>query len=55
MIMNTLTVLSLLIICSSVASKKSDTDIELCNDEKCFKNLLKTRPNLLVLFSKSGK
>lgn len=31
----------------------SDAPLETCPDEKCFKNLLKTRPNLLVLFSKS--
>lgn len=29
--------------------------IETCKDEKEFKNLLKTRPNLLILFSKNGK
>lgn len=27
--------------------------LETCQDEKGFKNMLKTRPNLLVLFSKS--
>lgn len=28
-------------------------NLETCQDEKGFKNMLKTRPNLLVLFSKS--
>ena len=28
--------------------------IESCEDEKCFKNMLKTKPNMLVVFSKSG-
>jgi hypothetical protein len=29
-------------------------DVERCEDEKCFKNLLKTRPNLLICFAKIG-
>ena len=33
----------------------SSQALETCKDEKEFKNMLKTRPNLLILFSKSGK
>ena len=37
-----------------VAGVQAAVDIELFNDEKSYKTLLKTRPNLLILFSKSG-
>ena len=40
--------------CALVQSAKNNNEgLETCQDEKCFKNLLKTKPNLLVLFSKS--
>lgn len=32
-----------------------ENKLETCEDEKCFKAMLKARPNLLVLFSNSGK
>jgi hypothetical protein len=28
--------------------------IETCEDEKCYKNLLKTRPSLMIIYSKTG-
>jgi hypothetical protein len=31
------------------------SSVESCKDEKELKNLLKTKPNLLILFSKSSK
>lgn len=31
-----------------------ENKLETCQDEKCFKTMLKARPNLLVLFSETG-
>ncbi len=39
---------------SKAASNNNDL-IESCEEEKCFKNMLKTKPNMLVVFSKSGE
>lgn len=52
-----LELICLVIIAALAGQAKSavDNKLETCEDEKCFKNLLKTRPNLLVLFSNSGK
>ena len=36
-----------------VLSAVNNEALETCQDEKCFKNMLKTKPNLLILFSKS--
>ena len=33
----------------------NNNQLETCKDEKEFKNLLKTKPNLLILFGKNGK
>ena len=37
------------------STASNDASLETCNDEKQFKSLIKTKPNLLVLFSKSSK
>lgn len=37
------------------AGNANNQQLETCEDEKGFKNLIKTRPNLLILFSRSGK
>ena len=50
--MKYLTLLLALILVAKAKAGSSDP-LETCPDEKCFKSLLKTRPNLLVLFSKS--
>lgn len=45
----------LLLIFEFTSSAANDGNLETCNDEKQFKILIKTKPNLLVLFSKSSK
>ena len=45
----------LLLAFECVHSASNDANLETCNDEKQFKTLIKTKPNLLVLFSKSSK
>ena len=35
------------------AATNTNEPLETCDDDKGFKNILKTRPNLLVLFGKS--
>jgi hypothetical protein len=42
-------------IATGVAQAAVSNQLESCTDEKEFKNLLKTKPNLLILFSKAGK
>ena len=39
----------------SLSNGAVNTQIETCEDEKCFKNLLKTRPSLMIVVSKTGK
>lgn len=47
---------ALVLVTKSVTSSSSRSDlIKTCSDEKCFKNLLKTVPNLLVMFAKSDE
>jgi len=38
-----------------VASAAAPSDIETCEDEKCFKSLLKSRPSLMIMFTKTDK
>jgi hypothetical protein len=47
--------ISVLVLCNIANGATNNDLIEGCEDEKGFKNMLKARPNLLVLFSKSGK
>ncbi len=39
----------------NLTESASNNQLETCKDEKEFKNLLKTKPNLLILFGKNGK
>ena len=55
--MNTYIIWSILLVFINIKLVQSASNnnevLETCLDEKCFKNMLKTKPNLLVLFSKS--
>ena len=42
-------------VATGVTRAAVSNQLESCTDEKEFKNLLKTKPNLLILFSKAGK
>ena len=52
-ILKYLAVVFLIVKLTNAATPSSS--IESCKDEKELKNLLKTKPNLLILFSKSSK
>jgi len=55
--MNTYIIWSILLVFINIKLVQSASNnnevLETCLDEKCFKNMLKTKPNLLILFSKS--
>jgi len=51
-------VYALVFVCYLVAyltESASNNQLETCKDEKEYKALLKTKPNLLILFGKDGK
>lgn len=46
---------TIILLCVGICQVNAvNSNLEACKDEKEFKNLLKTRPNLLILFSKNG-